>query len=109
MPILQSDVVTGNVLEKSLLLFGQGTMASGGSADPQVAAVQPLAGRYKATRSYDSPGFNGCTVHDDRTHADEAVVAHTTAMEQHAMAYGHLTADYQTVAAGIEATVMGDV
>ena len=109
MQILELHVVRRAVGEKGFFLVSQRPDLFHRAAHIKEAAFQAFARGYQAAGTDDHIVLDHRTVHDDAAHADQNPAAHGAAMEHDFMRDGHIVADQQRKAIGIERPGMGDV
>uniref|UniRef100_A0A1I8AQ18 ABC transporter substrate-binding protein n=1 Tax=Steinernema glaseri TaxID=37863 RepID=A0A1I8AQ18_9BILA len=88
--------------EERAFLVGQRPCLLHRAAHVQEAALQRLARRYQAAGTDDHLVLDHRAVHDGAAHADQNAVAQGAAMQHDLVANGHVIADQQRVAVGIE-------
>ena len=107
--VLELHVVAGAVGEKRPFLVGQRPGLFHRAAHVQVAAFQALARRHQAAGTDDHLVLDDGAVHDGAAHAHQDAAAQGTAMQHDFVTDGHLVADDQREAVGVERPGMGDV
>ncbi len=107
--VLELDVVAGTVGEEGMLLIVQRAHLLHRAAHVQVAADQALAWRHQAAGTDDHFVFDDGAIHDRAAHADQDAVAQGAAMQHDLVTNGHLVADDQREAVGVERACVGDV
>ncbi len=107
--ILELDVVVGAVAEKGAFLVIQQPGLPDRAAHVQVPADQALAGRHQAAGADDHFILDNGAIHDGAAHAHQDAIAQGAAVQHDLVTNGHLVADDQRKAVGIERPGMGDV
>ena len=109
MQILELHVIRRAVGEKGIFLVGQRTDLFHRATHVQEAACQAFARRHQAAGADDHIVLDHRAVHDDAAHADQHAAADAAAVEHDFVGDGHVIADQQRKAIGVERAGVGDV
>src|SRR5690606_33683279 len=107
--ILQTHRVGCSIGDDLPFTLGQRPHLLRRAAHVQVAAAQPLVRRHQTAGAKNHLVLDHRPVHDDAAHADQHPATYSASVQQYLVADGHIIADDQGVAVGVEGPGVGNV